>query len=176
MQLNAHPDRLPWCGFLAKLALLLALMLVCGSAVAQGIPDLPRALQEKVEAAEALCTATDNGSFALDRAVVDRVDLDGDGRSDWILNEVGFSCSTAVSLFCGTGGCLSHFLVSDSVQSLLNQGWTVTASANGPVVLARLNSAACGGGVGSACFAASIWDAESGAWRSASAQWEVHLP
>ena len=176
MQLSTCPNRLLRQGGRTKLVLWLALIFVHGSAAAHGVADLPQVLQEKIEAAEELCSATNNGAFALEWGAVDRVDLDGDGTSDWILNEAGFACSSGVSLYCGTGGCMSHFIISDSLQSLLNQGWTVIATAHGPLVLARLNSSACRGGVASTCFAASIWDAESGSWRSATAQWEDRAP
>lgn len=159
-----------------NLYICLATVLSCGPAFASEIADLPRVLQEKIAAAEELCASTNDGTFALEWGAVDRVDLDGNGTPDWVLNEVGYACSSAVSLYCGTGGCLSHFLTSNSLQSLLNHGWTLISTADGPLVLARLNSAACEGSVGSTCWAASTWDAESGVWRSAAAQWEDGAP
>jgi hypothetical protein len=82
-------------------------------AIASEMPELPAQLQEKVNLAQKACADFENGDFAMEWGAVARVDLDGDLRPDWVLNEVSFACSSAASLYCGTGGCMSHFLVGD---------------------------------------------------------------
>lgn len=136
------------------------------------LPELPTQLQDKVEAATKACAGYENGEFAIEWGAVERVDLDGDLYLDWVLNESGFACSTAVSLFCGTGGCMSHFLVEDDLHSLLNQGWDMVDLGSNRVLLAVVHGSQCGGINPTPCVAASTWDTEEKRWRTTGAEWE----
>ena len=147
-------------------------VLCAASAKAQDRSELPQQLLEKVEAAEKACSDFENGQFALEFGAVNRVDLDGDIQRDWVLDEAGFACSSAVSLYCGTGGCMSHFLIEDRVFSLLNQGWDMANIGSFRVLLADVNGSQCGGINPTPCITASAWDPEEKIWRSTSAEWE----
>lgn len=136
------------------------------------ISELPIQLQEKIEAARQVCTELDNGAFHLEWGAVDRVDLDGDLYHDWVLNERGFSCSAAASLYCGTGGCMSHFLVEDVLHSLLNQGWGLADLGPNRVLLADVHGSQCGDINPTPCVTASTWDSEEKQWRTTDAEWE----
>lgn len=142
------------------------------SASAQDLSDLPSQLLEKVQAAQQACSEFENGQFALEFGAVHRVDLDGDYYLDWVLDEVGFACSSAVSLYCGTGGCLSHFLVGDRVSSLLNRGWEMANIGRDHVLLADVHGSQCGAINPTPCIVASAWDTEEKVWRSTEAEWE----
>ena len=133
---------------------------------------LPQPLAEKVEVARQACKDYQKGEFAMEWGAVTRTDLDGDLHLDWVLNEASFACSSAASLYCGTGGCVSHFLVGNSISSLLNQGWEVISLGHRRVLLADVHGSRCGGINPTPCVAASIWEKEEEKWRSASAQWE----
>lgn len=141
-------------------------------ASASEISEIPAQLQEKVNQAQQACSDFENGEFALEWGAVARVDLDGDLRPDWVLNEASFACSSAVSLYCGTGGCMSHFLVGDVLASLLNQGWDVEDLGPNHVLLTDVHGSQCGGINPTPCVTASTWDAEDGIWRSTAAKWE----
>ena len=134
--------------------------------------EIPAPLQEKIAAATEACASFESGTFALEWGAVSRVDLDGDLQVDWALNEAGFACSSAASLFCGTGGCMTHFLVGDTVASLLNQGWEMTSFGPHRVLLADVHGSQCGGINPTPCVIAATWDADEGTWRSAAAVWE----
>lgn len=154
-----------------------ALTLACavsfaGPAVAQNLSDLPGPLAEKAEAARQACADFEGGTFALEFGAVHRIDLDGDLRPDWVLDEAGFACSTAASLYCGTGGCMSHFLIGDRVASLLNQGWDLTDIGPFRVLLADVHGSQCDGINPTPCVVASTWDHDEKVWRSATAEWE----
>ncbi len=153
-------------------ALIAAVIALPMPAVASDISDLPAQLQEKVNQAEQACSDFENGEFTLEWGAVARVDLDGDLRPDWVLNEASFACSSAVSLYCGTGGCMSHFLVGDVLASLLNQGWDVVDLGPNHVLLTDVHGSQCGGINPTPCVTASAWDAEVGIWRSTAAEWE----
>jgi len=153
-------------------ALLATALALPQPAVASDISDLPAQLQEKVNIAQQACADFENGEFAMEWGAVARVDLDGDLRPDWVLNEVSFACSSAASLYCGTGGCMSHFLVGGVLGSLLNQGWDVVDLGPFRVLLTDVHGSQCGGINPTPCFAASTWDKEGGVWRSIAAEWE----
>ena len=141
-------------------------------AVAADVSQLPTGLRAKVDLAAQACAEFNNGQFDLDWGAVERVDLDGDLQRDWVLNESGFACSSAASLYCGTGGCMSHFLIEEEVQSLLNQGWTVVDFGRQRVVVADIHGSNCDGINPTPCVTASVWDADAKTWRSSAGDWE----
>ena len=143
-----------------------------GAPQALDISALPQTLLEKVDQAKRACLAFENGEFALEWGAVTRVDLDGDRRPDWVLSEARFACSTAASLYCGTGGCMSHFLIGDQSASLLNQGWELSNIGRHRVLLADVHGSRCEGIGPTPCVTASVWDAEDKVWRSTGAVWE----
>jgi hypothetical protein len=87
-------------------------------------------------------------------------------RLDWVLNDYAFACSSAASLYCGTGGCESHFLVGDTVTSLLNQGWDVVTFGRNRVLLMDVHGSRCDDINPTPCVEALTWDQEAKAWRS----------
>ena len=153
-------------------AIALSCILGVSPAVSADVSQLPPQFQEIVEAAATACAAFEDGEFDLEWGAVDRVDLDGDLYLDWVLNESGFACSTAASLFCGTGGCMSHFLVEEELRSLLNQGWDVVVLGPNKVLLADVHGAQCGGINPTPCVTASSWDKEEKRWQTTGAEWE----
>jgi hypothetical protein len=148
------------------LAVIFAFGMVTSASHAHDLSNLPEPLASKIEAAQQACADFDNGEFALEWGAVSRVDLDGDLDRDWVLDESGFACSSAVSLYCGTGGCQSHFLVEDTVATLLNRGWDVVTFGRSRVLLLDVHGSACGGINPTPCVAARVWDDEAKVWRS----------
>ncbi len=142
------------------------------AANALDLTGLPAALAEKVTLAQKACAAVENGEFFLQWGAVTRTDLDGDFSYDWVLDESAYACSTAVSLYCSTGGCMSHFLVDDDVTSFRNQGWTVLTFGRNRVLLTDVHGSSCGGNSPTPCFIARAWDPEAKRWRSAEARTE----
>jgi hypothetical protein len=145
----------------------LAFMPLAASAL--DLTGLPAALAEKVTAARQACADNGNGEFALEWGAVTRTDLDGDLQPDWVLDGSGYACSTAASLFCSTGGCVSHFLVGDVVTSFRNQGWTLVTFGRNRVLLTRVHGSDCGGNSPTPCFVARAWDPEAKVWQSVEA-------
>ena len=143
-----------------------ALATLPSAANALDLTGLPAALAEKVTMAREACANKHNGEFALEWGAVTRPDLDGDLSPDWVLDESAYACSTAVSLFCSTGGCTSHFLVGDVVASFRNQGWTVLTFGRSRVLLTRVNGSDCRGDSPTPCFVARAWDPDAKVWQS----------
>jgi len=172
IQVSNAASSLVWIVRMLSCALLATALTLLQPASASEISELPAQLQEKINLARKACADFENGDFAMEWGAVARVDLDGDLRPDWVLNEVSFACSSAASLYCGTGGCMSHFLVGDVLGSVLNQGWDVADLGPYRVLLTDVHGSQCGGINPTPCVTASTWDAEDGIWRSTAAKWE----
>ena len=149
-----------------RIAIAVMIGLIASPGQAQDLSSLPKPLAEKVETARKACADFENGQFALKWGAVSRVDLDGDLRLDRVLDESAFACSSAVSLYCGTGGCESHFLVGDTVTSLLTQGWDVVTFGRHRVLLTDVHGSKCGGINPTPCVESLVWDQEAKVWRS----------
>jgi hypothetical protein len=143
-----------------------------GPGAAQHVSDLPPALQEKVALASETCADFENGVLDVAWGAVRRIDLDGDRQLDWALDESGLACSSAASLFCGTGGCMTHFVIGDAIHSHLTRGWDLVWLRASRVLLSDVHGSRCGGINPTPCVVASVWDPEALLWRSAVADWE----
>ena len=154
----------------------IGLLVVCSVTSAQTIVELPPQLEATVHSAAKACTDFENGDFAMEAGAIVRVDLDGDLKADWVLNEQYFACSSAASLYGSTGGTLSHFLVGDQLYSLLNQGWEMRNLGPHRVLLAEVHGTQCDATGYIPCIVAAVWDSEGSTWRSASARWESSDP
>jgi hypothetical protein len=134
----------------------LALTLAPCSVPAQ--ESLPQPLATRLEAARAECEGFEGGTLHVGDTTLSRPDLNGDGVPDWVLDETGLSCSSAVSLFCGTGGCMVSFLVGDIVTERLSKGWQVVAFGQMQVLLIRVHGSLCDGINPTPCVEAMVWD------------------
>ena len=149
--------------------LALPFILYGASALAAGesaAESLPPALAEVVEAARRDCASFENGKLTIEPGAVSRPDLDGDLRPDWALDARHMRCSTALSLFCGTGGCAAHFVVENAAAEFLTKKWEVKNFGALRVLLIQIHGANCGGTNLAPCVRALTWDAEAKKWRS----------
>lgn len=81
-------------------ALLVALPL---SSNALAAPSLPASVREVVKAMHADCRSV-GGKPGASPGLVSTVDVNGDGRMDYVVNTAAFDCQGAASLFVGAGG------------------------------------------------------------------------
>jgi hypothetical protein len=65
------------------------------------------------------------GEFSLADGTVSQVDLNGDGRLDWLLDAGGFRCSTDATLYCGIVGCGVETLIDGTRGLLTLRSWEV---------------------------------------------------
>ncbi|MCT8161253.1 hypothetical protein [Pseudoruegeria sp. SHC-113] len=130
--------------------------------------ELPQALTEIIDARAADCAGFENGELAVERGAVSRVDLNGDGERDAVLDESYLSCSSAASLFCGTGGCMVNFLIGDTVDTRLAKGWEAVLFGPFTVVLTQVHGTECGGTGVNTCVEALVWDEERKAFNTVS--------
>ncbi len=121
--------------------------------------DLPQyqSVEEILEAGRANCALLENGELSLLDGAITDIDLDGDGTPDKVVEEAKFSCSSAASLYCGTGGCMIHFVVGDQVHSRLGKGWKAVEWAGDTIILLALHGSECGGTNLRRCYEAITW-------------------
>lgn len=119
---------------------------------------IPAAFDAILASRKADCASFDKGDLTVNDGAIVRTDLDGDGTADWVLDETRLACSTAASLFCGTGGCTVSFLIGDVLTSRLAKGWEVVPFPPLTVLLVQIHGVHCGGINLNACVEAMVWD------------------
>lgn len=126
--------------------------------LAAGAQELPQPLQAEIDTARADCAAFENGELEVPWDATTRTDLTGDGTQDVVLDLGKLRCSSAASLYCGTGGCSVLFAVGDTVTRRLSKGWTVQRFGPFTVVLNQRHGSDCGGTNLRPCVEAMVWD------------------
>lgn len=73
-------------------------------------PNLPEIVQDAIAKNNKECEEGTKPVF--NRGFLATRDINGDGKPDYILNYDHFQCDELVSMFCGTGGCLTEVFAS----------------------------------------------------------------
>jgi len=108
------------------------------------------------EAREA-CESFENGTFD-DGKAVSKMDLTDNGILDTVIDESKFDCSSAKSLYCGSGGCKLHAIVGDDVWSFQAEDWRMIDWDGRPILLVARDGLWCGGDAGAqVCYEAIVW-------------------
>ena len=68
--------------------------------------------------------------------------MTGDGTDDTIVDEALFTCSTAASLYGGSGGSMIHVFANGTESSFLVQGYETARWADRLIVLLRATASA----------------------------------
>ena len=102
------------------------------------------------------CAEQDNGVFASEGAVR-QIDMTGDGTDDTIVDEALFTCTTAASLFSGSGGSMIHILANGTQSSFLVQGYETVRWGDNLIVLLALGGTDCNTINANPCFEALTW-------------------
>jgi hypothetical protein len=90
-----------------------------------------------------LACSKEKGQFNAASDAVMKFDLNGDGKPDEIVDEGKFACSTAASLYCGTGGCGLHLIVDGKDHNYLSQVWSVASLGEAKIILFGVHWSAC---------------------------------
>jgi hypothetical protein len=109
--------------------------------------------------AAALCAEQNNGVFSSEGAVRS-LDVTGDGQQDTLIDEVLFSCTTAASLYGGSGGSMIHVIVGDVQNDFLVQGYEILTWADRTILLLALHGTSCNGIGADPCFEALVWNGD----------------
>jgi predicted nucleic acid binding AN1-type Zn finger protein len=95
-----------------------------------------------IETARKACTL-EKGTFKASSEAVRNSDLNADGKLDEIIDEGKFSCSTASTLYCGTGGCMLHLIVGSKDYKFLSQTWVLAELGSAKVVITAIHWSEC---------------------------------
>ena len=109
-----------------------------------------------LSAAQADCSSFENGVFSAGEAVIE-VDLDRQDPIDRLVDTSLFSCSTAASMYCGSGGCSLHAVVGEESREFQAEGWRVIDWDGIPILLIARDGGWCGGAGAQICFEAVNW-------------------
>jgi len=110
-----------------------------------------------VDQAHQDCESFENGVLSMTEQTISLADLTGDGRSEEIVDASQFSCSTAASLFCGTGGCSITVIVNETAFDFLAKGWKIVQWGDQPILLLTVHGSECGGTNLRRCYRAVVW-------------------
>ena len=124
--------------------------------------DLPQSLRAEVAAAQEMCREIEGGTLELRRGALTLADLTGDGSADdWVLDQAFFDCSSAASLYCGSGGCGMFFAIDGITSPAFAQGWALAEEGGRRVIWLRIHGSGCGGTNLTACFQKMVWNGQS---------------
>jgi hypothetical protein len=100
-----------WCTFVL-------LVLSTGSALAHAstprsfkATDYPIEVRKVLSSAVLSCRQAGGARPEFGADTVRRIDFNGDGRIDYVVNFGKVVCPEREHIFCGTGGCETHFMV-----------------------------------------------------------------
>ena len=118
--------------------------------------NLPTSSAEIIEQAKFECNGLDNGEFhSTDKAVV-RYDFTGDGEPEELIDGAQFSCSTAMTLWGGSGGTFLWVAAPDKTYEFLAHRWQVADVDGQNVLLLAVHSSQCSDDIGP-CYRAFVW-------------------
>jgi len=114
--------------------------------------------------ARADCRSFENGTLTVAENAIVQADLTGDGRPEEIVDSREFTCSSAASLFCGTGGCTVTVVAEGVARTFLAKAWRIVDWGSQPILLLAVHGSDCGGTNLRRCFEAVVWS--EGGFRS----------
>jgi hypothetical protein len=113
--------------------------------------------QEKIiQNAKNECIHASNGKFYMSEQAVTLHDLTGDGKAEKIIDASKFSCSTALSLWGGSGGTYLWVIVDGKKYEFLAHKWKIVEMDDQKVLLLAVHSSECSDTIGP-CYRAFIW-------------------
>lgn len=114
--------------------------------------------QDLMDRAAAECRDFENGEFDSGEAVSE-IEL----RSQFgtvlaeIIDESEYACSSAASLYCGSGGCMLNLIVEGQVRAWQATGWQLIDWGPDRILLIGRDGGWCGGARAEVCYEALIW-------------------
>lgn len=109
-----------------------------------------------VQQAKQDCNSFENGAFQSTQKTITLHDLTGDGRPEQFVDASQFSCSTALTLWGGTGGTYLWAIVDGEAHEFLAHRWRVIDMDGQAVLLLAVHSSQCSDDVGP-CYRAYVW-------------------
>ena len=118
--------------------------------------DYSPAVASLLKKAESECAGFEGGQFHMEDAAVSTYDFTGDGQPEEIVDASQFACSTAASMWGGTGGTMLWAVVDGQPYEFLAHRWKVVDMDGQTVLLLAVHSSQCGDTIGP-CYRAMVW-------------------
>ena len=147
-----------------RLLVAIGLALAGSVAVAQQPAKPFRAIDYPIEVRKSLayapleCRRQGGGKVTFAPDTVRKVDLNGDGRDDYVVSLQDTACPGSVAAFCGTGGCTMDFLVTlpnGKIRSVFSdriRGYELLPGEAPRKIRFQLHGSFCGGHGNPSCF------------------------
>ena len=114
--------------------------------------------QSLLERAAEDCRSFESGEFDAGQALAE-IEL----RSQFgsvtaeLIDESEFACSSAASLYCGTGGCMLNLIVDGEISAWQATGWRIIEWGPDRILLIGRDGGWCGGAGAQVCYEALVW-------------------
>ena len=115
--------------------------------------------KEVVQKAKNQCASFESGKFYATEQAISLLDITGDGKPEEFVDGAQFSCSTALTLWGGTGGTYLWVIVDGKKYEFLAHGWQIVDFNGQKVLLLAVHSSECGDKIGP-CYRALVWKDE----------------
>ena len=116
--------------------------------------------KQLIDRAAADCQSFENGEFYAGDAVtlIELSSQFGTVEAE-LVDESQYSCSSAASLYCGTGGCMLNLIVDGKISAWQATGWKLIDWGPDRILLIGRDGGWCGGaGAGAeVCYEAVVW-------------------
>ena len=109
-----------------------------------------------IEKAKSECASFESGEFKASDDAITFYDLTGDGRPEEVIDASQFACSTAASMWNGSGGTYLWVIVDNKPYEFLAHRWRVVDVDGQKVLLLAVHSSECSDDIGP-CYRAFVW-------------------
>lgn len=109
-----------------------------------------------VQNAKQECNGIDNGEFHSTEKAITSYDITGDGQMEEVVDAAQFSCSTALTLWGGSGGTFLWVVAPDKTYEFLAHRWRMIDFDGQSVLLLAVHSSQCSDDIGP-CYRAFVW-------------------
>ena len=114
--------------------------------------------QDLIDRAAADCSDFEDGEFDAGKAVTEiKLTSQFGAIEAELVDESEYACSSAASLYCGTGGCMLNLIVDGKVQAWQATGWRLVEWGPDQILLIGRDGGWCGGAGAGVCYEALVW-------------------
>ena len=139
-----------------QVILYISMVVLYFSSIVLGGEHPPIAI-EIIQKAKSECVELGDGKFNATEQAITLHDFTGDGRPEEIVDASQFSCSTAASMWGGSGGTYLWVIVYGKTYEFLAHKWRVVDVDGQKVLLLAVHSSECSDTIGP-CYRALVWD------------------
>ena len=109
-----------------------------------------------IQKAKNECASFDGGEFNATEGAITSYDFTGDGQPEEVVDASQFSCSSAASMWGGSGGTFLWVVVEGKAYEFLVHKWRVVDVDGQKVLLLAVHSSECSETIGP-CYRALVW-------------------